>query len=117
MARNKQGGIIMNKRGRPRKTNEVSVPKKSEPKALKTVFYPREEQETTCVYDVLKNKWVIFTTARRHLTRMLDKFGEPLKGEYNGDQLIAGRWELPSKVISFRKLEKKPRKQKTQDSM
>lgn len=71
--------------------------------------YPRDEQETTSVYDPVDNKWTVYSSVRRHITRLLKIGGEPIwkeeelgaKGEI---RIVAAKWVLEGKQVIFAKV-------------
>lgn len=71
--------------------------------------YSRDEQETTCVYDSVTDKWTVYSACRRHITRLLKIGGEPVwKEEELGStgelRIVAARWVLGGKQVRFAKL-------------
>lgn len=71
--------------------------------------YPRDEQETTSVYDPVDNKWIVYSSVRKHITRLLKIGGEPIwkeeepgaKGEI---RIIAAKWVVEGKQVIFSKI-------------
>ena len=68
--------------------------------------YPREEQETSCSYDHVTKEWSIYSTVRKHITKLLKSCGEPYwketeigtKGAVN---IVAGKWKVNGNQVRF----------------
>lgn len=67
--------------------------------------YPTDEQETTCVYDYVQDKWTIYSTVRKHITKLLRRLGEPVWKEktdkYGNPRIIAARWTAHGNAVRF----------------
>jgi len=68
--------------------------------------YPTNEQETTCVYDYATNKWTIYSCVRKHITKLLRRFGEPEWKEEEPDKhgnqrIIAAKWTVGGNAVRF----------------
>lgn len=65
--------------------------------------YPRDEQETSAVYDPVTDQWTVYSTLKRHITRLQKVGGEPVQKEVEDGRIIAGKWILGSKQVRFAK--------------
>lgn len=68
--------------------------------------YSTDEQETTCVYDYASEKWTVYSCVRKHITKLLRRFGEPEWKEeepdkYGSPRIIAARWKVPGNTVRF----------------
>ena len=65
-----------------------------------------DEQETTCVYDYSLDKWAVYSTVRKHITKLLRRFGEPIWKEEEPDKhgnprIIAAKWTVGGNAVRF----------------
>lgn len=74
--------------------------------------YPREEQETVCVYDALLGQWVLSSSVRRHITKMMKQYPEAeVKEQYSNGTPVYVEVVLNEDLVSFRKPVSKERKE------
>ena len=74
--------------------------------------YPREEQETVCVYDALLGQWVLSSSVRRHITKMMKQYPEAeVVEQYTSGTPVFVRVVLKEDLVSFRKPVSKERKE------
>ncbi|UHA74424.1 hypothetical protein [Paenibacillus sp. 481] len=79
--------------------------------------YPRDEQETTCVYDPVTDKWIVYSSLKRHITRLLKVGGEPVTKEVEDGRIVAGTWEIGPKQVRFAKLFGAAAEEETDDAV
>lgn len=68
--------------------------------------YSRDEQETVCVYDSLTGRWTVYSTVRKHITKLLRRFGEPEWKEeeldiHGNPRIIAAKWTVGGNAVRF----------------
>lgn len=74
--------------------------------------YPREEQETLCVYDHDFKSWVIESSVRKHMTKLLKQYPEAeVVEQYSSGTPVFVRVVLNEDLVSFRKPVSKERKE------
>lgn len=66
--------------------------------------YTREEMETVCRYDYLRNEWVVYTNVQKHITKLNRIAGKPIQSEIDGNRLISGTWKVGNSQVRFAKL-------------
>lgn len=62
--------------------------------------YSAEEKETVCVFNYIEGMWEIYSCVPSHMTR-LRKISEPFWEEKEGERVIAAKWKLKGKQVSF----------------
>lgn len=66
--------------------------------------YSREESETVCVYDALLGQWVIESSVRRHVTKLMKQYPEAeVVEQYSNGTPVFIRVVLNEDLVSFRK--------------
>ena len=74
--------------------------------------YPREESETVCVYDALLGQWVIESSVRKHMTKLLKQYPEAeVVEQYTSGTPVFVRVVLDDDLITFRQPVSKERKE------
>lgn len=75
---------------------------------------PKEEMETVCVWDELNNCWMIESSTRKHITRLLKIYPQAeIIEQYESGTPTYIRVRLEEDLVSFRQ----PVKQETRDKM
>ena len=75
---------------------------------------PKEEMETVCVWDALNNCWMIESSTRKHITRLLKIYPQAeIIEQYESGTPTYIRVKLEEDLVSFRQ----PVKQETRDKM
>lgn len=65
---------------------------------------PREEQETTCIYDHQLGQWVIESNVRKHITKLMKQYPEAeVIEQYSHGTPVFIRVVLNEDLVSFRK--------------
>lgn len=64
--------------------------------------YPREEQETSLVFDNSTGLWTVYSTVPKHI-RKLNEICDLTSLEYEDGRVIAARGKLTEKQVSMKK--------------
>lgn len=74
--------------------------------------YPREESETVCVYDSLLGQWIIESSVRRHITKLLKAYPQTeIVEQYSNGTPVFVRVVLDDDLITFRQPVSQERKE------
>lgn len=75
---------------------------------------PKEEMETVCVWDALNSCWMIESSTRKHITKILKQYPQAeIVEQYENGTPTYIRVKLEEDLISFRK----PVKKETREQM
>lgn len=64
---------------------------------------PNDEKETSCTYDYETKQWNVYSSVPAHINK-LTKLKKPYWTEKEEGRVIAAKWKLEEKNISFRAL-------------
>lgn len=68
--------------------------------------YSREEMETVCVYEKETNTWNIYSTNRKHITKLMKQYKQHVEivESTNEGLPVAINVKIPEDIVTFRKL-------------
>lgn len=75
---------------------------------MSVMTFSKEENETICLYDGVKNAWIIESNVRKHITQIFKKYdGVKVLTTDEKGRPTSVKVEVSSKGISFRSLKAK----------
>lgn len=71
--------------------------------------YSKDEMETILRFDYLDQKWYVWTNVQTHITKFTKQGWNMTDAEYEGDRVVAARFEAPKRFITIGNVARKKR--------
>jgi hypothetical protein len=65
--------------------------------------------ETTLCFDYLDQMWYVWTNVQTHITKFQKQGWKMTDAEYDGDRIVAARFEAPKRFITIGNVARKKR--------